>query len=91
MLQRITMFIAIVAVAYWYWSGPYQEKTHPSYDTILEENDRKMAECTRAAAYAFGATGKGVNVDAARAQCAEEFNLYEADGRWHSYDRARPD
>jgi len=90
-LVKIATFVAIVATAYWYWSGPWQEKTHPSYESILKQNAEKMSLCVRGAAYKQGATGNGVNEEVARERCAEELNLYELDGRWHSYDMARPD
>ena len=90
-LIRIASFAAIVAAGYWYWSGPWQERTHPSYEATLKENDEKMSLCMRGAAYQLGATGSGMNSDAAREQCAKKYNLYELDGHWHSYDTTRPD
>jgi len=89
-LTRIATLAAIVAAGYWYWSGPYQEKTNPSYEARIEENDRKMAECVRGASYRFGATGSGANTAAAQERCAQEYNLYELDGHWHNYETTRP-
>lgn len=90
-LVRLLTFAAIVAAIYWYWSGPWQEKVNPSYESILRENQEKMDSCIRGAAYKRGATGVGAGAEAAREQCAEQFNLYELDGRWHSHDMVRPD
>jgi hypothetical protein len=91
MVVRIITFVVIIGAAYWYWSGPYQEKIHPSYKATVEENDRKMADCTRAAAYSHGATGTGPSAEYAEEECAEKYNLYELDGHWHSHDAVRPD
>jgi hypothetical protein len=91
MLQRIIVVAAVIAGAYWYWSGPYQEKINPSYETILEQNDEKMALCLRAAAYKRGSTGSGPDAEGASEQCAKEYNVYEKEGRWHSYDLTRPE
>jgi hypothetical protein len=91
MLQRIIPFIVIAGAIYWYWSGPYQEKINPSYEAILEQNKKDMDECVRAATYSRGATGEGLNASAAREKCAEQFNVYESEGRWHSYDAVRQD
>ena len=91
MLQRIIVLAVLIGAAYWYWSGPYQEKRHPSYAAQLEQNDAKMAQCIRAAAYKLGVTGTGADTSQATKQCAEQFNLYESDGHWHSYDSVRPD
>ena len=90
-LLRIATLAAIAAAGYWYWSGPYQEKTNPSYQSLIEQNDQRMAECMRGAAYQLGATGSGTNSDGAREQCAQKYNLYELDGHWHSYDMTRPE
>ena len=90
MLGRLLVLAAVIGAAYWYWSGPYQDKINPDYDTILEQNARNMAECTRAAAYKLGATGSGANAENAERQCAEKFNVYEDDGQWHSHNRPRP-
>jgi hypothetical protein len=90
-LERIIMFAVIVGAAYWYWSGPYQEKINPGYEVTLDQNDENMKRCIRGAAYKQGTTGGGVGGSTASKQCAEKFNLYELDGHWHSYDTARPD
>ena len=91
MLQRIIPFIVIAGAIYWYWSGPYQEKIHPSYEAILERNDKDMADCIRAATYKRGATGEGLGASAAKGKCAEQFNVYESKGHWHSYDTVNRD
>lgn len=90
-LVRLVSFLAIVGAGYWYWSGPYQEKINPSYETVLKRNDENMAECIRAAAYQFGATGSGSGPEVATRKCAEKFDVYKSDGRWHSHDAIRPD
>jgi len=90
-LQRIILLAVIIGAAYWYWSGPYQEKINPSYEATLKLNDENMALCMRGAAYNHGATGTGLDSSGAREQCAEKYNLYESDGHWHSYDAIRPD
>lgn len=88
---RILLFGAIVATGYWYWSGPWQEKVNPSYETILEQNEENMKLCMRGAAFELGATGFGSATEVAQAECAEKYNLYEADDRWHRHDIPRPD
>jgi len=90
-LLRIGAFAAIVAAAYWYWSGPYQDRVHPSYRLQVQENDEKMRECNRAAAYKLGATGTGAGLEIAEKECAEQYNVYQLDGHWYSYDTVRPD
>ena len=91
MLKSLIVIAIIAGAAYWYWTGPYREKHHPDYATILQQNDENMAECVRAGSYKLGATGSGPGPELTQQQCAEKYNLYEEDGHWHSYDRARPD
>lgn len=91
MLQRLIAFAAIVGAVYWYWAGPYQEKTHPGYDAMIKQNDENMAQCIRGASYKLGATGSGKSLAIAEGECAQKYNLYQIDGHWHSHDVARPD
>ncbi len=91
MLQKLIVITIIAGAAYWYWSGPYQARLHPDYAASLRQNAEHMAECMRAESYKLGATGNGPGPELARQQCAQKYNLYEEDGRWHSYDRARPE
>ena len=90
MLLRIITITVVLGAAYWYWSGPYQEKINPSYQTVVEQNDTDMRECQRGAAYKLGATGKGAAPELAQQQCAKRYNVYEKDGHWHRYDMSRP-
>jgi hypothetical protein len=91
MLQRLIILAALIGAVYWYWSGPYQEKTNPGYEAILKENKDNMAQCVRSAAYQLGATGTGTGAAVAEKQCADKYNLYQLKGNWHSYDAARRD
>lgn len=89
MLGRIFTLAVLVAAAYWYWSGPYQESRNPSYEKKLEKNAEDMKLCIRTANYKAGATGEGSgNYEQ---KCAKKFNLYQHGGNWHSYDDVRPD
>jgi hypothetical protein len=86
------MILAVViGAAYWYWSGPYQEKINPSYEATVKINDENMAQCIRASAYSRGATGAGPDASEAQTQCAAEFKVYQHQEHWHRYDMTRPD
>ena len=91
MLERFILLAAIIGAAYWYWSGPYQERVNPSYEAMLKKNSEDMAECMRGAAYKLGATGVGAGPDSAEQACAKKYNLYQYEGRWHRYDMTRSD
>lgn len=87
MLGRIFSIVVIVGAAYWYWSGPYQERINPSYETQLKKNAENMRLCMRGIAYKAGSTGFG-SADGEES-CAKKYNVYKKDGKWHSYDKNR--
>ena len=63
MLQRIVTVAIIAGLGYWYWTGPYRERTNPTYGETLQQNARAMEECIvlrmhyLAAIYVDGLTG----------------------------------
>ena len=84
---KMLTYFAIIAAAYWYWSGPYQNGKVSSYDSEVQQNNEKMSLCVRGKNYNAGATG---NVSGSPEEmCAAEYNFYEKDGQWHSYDSVR--
>jgi hypothetical protein len=89
MFGRIIPLLFIGAAGYWYWSGPYQESMQPRYEDKLRENRINMKQCLRGEAYLAGATGEGA-IDPEK-MCAEQYNLYQYKGQWHSYDDVRPE
>jgi hypothetical protein len=89
MLGKLVLYGAIIAAAYWYWSGPYQEGRQSGYEKQLEDNNEKMALCMRGKNYNAGATG---NVSGSPEEaCAQEYNFYQKNGQWYSYDSIRKD
>ncbi|MEH6635302.1 MAG: hypothetical protein V7700_07265 [Halioglobus sp.] len=87
MIGRIFSIAVVIAAAYWYWTGPYQAKHHPSYEARLQKNTDDMAMCMRGAAYKAESTG--LSEGNAEETCAQRFNLYKDKGKWHSYDEKR--
>ncbi len=87
MARLITMAL-LIALAYWYWQGPYHEKNNPNYEQRLENNTQAMRECMHSEAYKAGATG--LNEGSPETLCANKLNLYQAeDGRWYNYAQNR--
>lgn len=89
MFERILTIAIIAGVAYWYWSGPYQERTNPSYGQRLQQNNRAMAECVERKTYA--ASRGAVSTSHMEEKCARELNFYFEEGQWYSYDDVRQD
>lgn len=88
-MAKLVLILAIVGLAYWYWSGPYQRSTEASEADRVKENAVIMQRCINeeqrmqstgglAGVAEVGSTG----ADAERV-CAEKNNLYEQDGNWY--------
>ena len=87
--MKLVLYGAIIAAGYWYWSGPYQEGRQSGYDKQLEDNNEKMVMCVRGKNYNAGATGKVSG--SPEVVCAQEYNFYQKNGQWYSYDSIRRD
>jgi len=86
MLGKYFPFLAIAAVGYWYWSGPYQNGSEGNYAKQLAENEAAMERCVRREASmttAAGMAGAPVGGGDAQSQCARELGLSLRDGQWH--------
>jgi hypothetical protein len=89
MLERLLTIAIIAGGAYWYWSGPYQERVNPSYAQKLRKNADNMQECMETKKYAGVRTL--THAGDVETICAKQFNLYLHEGQWHSYDDERRD
>ncbi len=88
MIGRLFTIAVIIGAVYWYYTGPYQDRVNPSYETKLKRYAEEMRECVRGLNYVSGATG-AVQEGTPEEICAEKHNLYMKDGKWHSYDDIR--
>ena len=87
MLAKLVIVAAVIAAAYWYWTGPYQQNQPSSETRQLQENARNMKKCMRAEksmGAAAGMAGVGGVAGDAQTLCAQRYNLYLQDGQWHS-------
>ena len=89
MLRSIITVAVVVAIGYWYWSGPYQSKVNPTYGEQMRQNSEAMRECIYNKKYAASRMVK--NAGHTEEICSRELNLYMEDGQWHSYDDRRSD
>ena len=84
MFGRLLIIAILLALGYWYWSGPYQQQRNPGPEHKLKQSIEQMRECVRGQNYRLGATGVGEGDP--EQVCAEKFNLYLYEGEWHSLD-----
>ena len=87
MLRKILPLLIIAAAGYWYWTGPYKAGYQPSYEEKLQANAENMQKCTRGLAYKSGSTGQATGDP--EEVCAQQYNLYQYEGQWYSYDDVR--
>jgi hypothetical protein len=89
-MARLVIWVAILGLAYWYWSGPYQESTGMTEADRLQENAAIMQRCVlqeQRMESAGGLAGIGGVGDAgadAERLCARKNNLHLRDGKWYS-------
>ena len=88
MFQNIVGIVVLACCAYWFWTGPYQNMNNVSYEDQLKTNSEDMARCMRSRKY-LSNSGASQSVRPEQL-CAEKYNLYEEDGRWHRYNDTRP-
>ena len=89
-MARLAIILAIMGLAYWYWSGPYQKSTPALEADRLQDNAVIMQQCINqeqrmqsTGGLAGLADVGGGGVDAEK-PCAEKNNLYKQDGNWYS-------
>ena len=78
-MAKLAIFLALIAFAYWYWSGPYQESKQEA--DRLRENAVIMKRCIDVE-QRMRAAGASAEVDF-ESVCAEKNNLYLRAGKWH--------
>ena len=80
MFGKIITAAVLIAAAYWYWTGPYQQQHSPDEDTRLKQDIEAMNQCIRGMNYKVGATGMGEGDP--EEVCARRFHLYYYEGEW---------
>ncbi len=86
-LRSILIVGMVVAIGYWYWSGPYQERVNPTPAQKVRQNSNAMSDCIARKHYAD--TRMATDSGDLEQKCMQELNLYLEDGEWHSYDDVR--
>ena len=88
-MAKLVILLAIIGLAYWYWSGRDRETTQTLEAERLQDNAVIMQRCIKEEERmqaAGGVAGLGdvgsAGADAERV-CAEKNNLSLQDGKWH--------
>lgn len=89
-MAKLAIILAIVGLAYWYWSGSHQDAAQTSEADRLQDNAATMQRCIKqeermqAAGGVAGLGDVGSTGGDAEQVCAEKNNLYLRDGNWYS-------
>ena len=81
-MGKIMMVLAIIGIAYWYWTGPhdYSAETSPVEDP--KKNAQIIADCVANGGYMQSSRYNGQG-ESPTAICADENNLYMNYTGWH--------
>jgi hypothetical protein len=81
-MARLVIVLALIGMAYWYWSGPYQNSvnTPPVDDT--KKYAEIMAQCIAQENFAIEDGARDLGEDAEE-ECADENGLMKMDGKWY--------
>jgi hypothetical protein len=88
-MTKLVIILAVIGLAYWYWSGPYQKSTAALEADQLQENAVIMQRCIneeqrmQSTGGLAGLADVGSAGPDAEKLCADKNNLYSRDGKWY--------
>lgn len=89
-MAKLVIFLAIIGLAYWYWSESHQKSAETLEAERLQENAAIMQRCIKkeermeATANLGGLVDIGSTGKDAERLCADMNNLYLRDGNWYN-------
>jgi len=86
-MAKLVIVLAFIGIAYWYWSGPYQNSLNAPPVDDTRQNARIMEQCIARVNYAEAVSGSSGNVGStgndAEEVCADENRLFKMEGNWY--------
>ena len=89
-MAKLVVILAIIGLAYWYWSTSNQQTAEDLEAQQLKENAMIMQHCIKkqesmeASANLGGLVDIGSRGEDAERLCADQNSLYFRDGNWYS-------
>lgn len=78
------ILLASIGIAYWYWSGPYQNSANTPAVDDTKKNAEVMRLCIARENYGEAVSGYSGNLgEDAEELCADENDLFKMDGTWY--------
>jgi len=81
-LGKPLIFLAMIGIAYWYWTGPYQHSARTPPEDNPKKNAEIMAKCIAGENFAIADGTRDPGEDP-EAVCADAYNLVEINGEWY--------
>ena len=81
-MGRIIIVLAIIVIAYWYWSELGQDISQTSALDDPERNAQIIEDCVARGGFDDAGSNKGPGQSPA-ILCADKNNLYRTYGEWH--------
>ena len=86
-MARITtavILLAIIGIAFWYWTGPYENFANTAHVDDPKENAEVMQLCIDHEDREEGLSGNvGSPGENPAEVCAKRIGFYQMDGEWH--------
>jgi len=88
-VAKIVIMLALVGLAYWYWSGSREQPIEALEAARSQENAAIMQQCINQEQRMQSTGGLGGLADVgssgadAESVCADKHGLVKRDGRWH--------
>jgi len=86
-MARLIILLALIGIAYWYWSGPYQNSPNTPVVDDTRQNAELMKHCIARENYGEAVSGYSGNAGSsgedAEELCSDEYSLFKMDGKWY--------
>jgi hypothetical protein len=82
LVTRLVMVLAFIGIAYWYWTGPYENSVKTPAADDPKQNAEIIQRCIANENFAEADGYRGTGEDAEKV-CADENNLSKIYGKWY--------
>lgn len=81
-LVKPGIILAMIGIAYWYWTGPFKHSAWTPPEDNPKKNAEIMAKCIAGENFAIADGTRDPGEDPV-AVCADAHNLVEISGKWY--------
>jgi len=81
-LSTLVKWLAFIVIAYWLWTGPFQNLANTPSTDDPKRNAQIVEDCVARGGFEQADSHKGPGASP-ESLCADENNLYRTYGEWH--------